>query len=78
MSTPHKTPTALLLEARLIAKSGVGVVETVLRLADELDSWRGVAARLREETGIRVANETVRGWAIEWGYAPKPKSETAA
>lgn len=63
----HLTPTAQLMDAHL---SG-DLVDTVLRLKGELRSWRLVARSLSDLTGIRVSHETVRGWAIEWGWEPE-------
>lgn len=65
MSTP-RTPTALLMDAKLRAEEGDGLVEAVMRTADAGKSYREIAWWLEDATGIRVSHETVRSWHVEW------------
>lgn len=78
MAAPHFTPTALLMDRMVREAGGAGLVDVVLRLQDEGLTWREIALRLCDETGIRVSHETVRSWGIEWRHTVGRVQETAA
>ena len=72
MNKPHLTDRATVIDAMSRQITGEGVVDRVLRLADEGKSWRLIALDLYDLTGVRVTHETVRGWAIEWAHHREP------
>lgn len=65
-SRPHMTGRALLMDAVCRDALAEGIVDLVLRLYEAGESWRKIALRLHDVTGMRVTHETVRGWALEW------------
>lgn len=77
MPTPH-TPTALLMDARLRAEEGDGIVEAVGRLKASGKSYREIAWWLEDTTEVRVSHETVRSWDVEWQRDLARDSEPAA
>ncbi len=68
MSTLHKTPTAALMELHLRNVADESLVDVVLGWVEAGVSFREIALRLRDQTGIRVSHETVRSWAVEWRH----------
>lgn len=67
----RKTATATAVDLILQARGHGDVVGLVATMRAERQSYRVIADRITELTGVELTYEGVRGWALSWGVDAK-------
>lgn len=63
----HLTPKAALISLHLEREVGEGIVDTITHLRRQGISWRMIAKKVSEWSGIRITHGAIEGWAKDWG-----------
>lgn len=62
VSTIWTTAKPMLLDTRLLERTGTGLAETLTALRDEGLGWREIAERIGAAGDLTISHEAVRAW----------------